>query len=223
MDSIFLGFYSVLCGIYFSVSRPINRRFYILAMHAIESITMSSGKRKKPDDKSEYVEESVEGAGGKSEYVWEKFEQKGKPPYMNMEETVLGPYSTAEGRHGIDDYGFHLYYTFQQRPELNEQESAFMERYRLYQDHLLKLKKECMEGVNSTEAGIAAESERKANIAKADAGGESERNFDLIISHALNAERVARGLSEKNFDQELDVDLDSDCEIIEDGGEGGAA
>ena len=205
-------------------------------MHSIDSIGMSAGKRKE--------RESVEGADGKSEYVEEKFEgfeQKGKPPYINMEETVLGPYSTAEGRHGIDDYGFHLYYTFQQRPELNEQEKAFMERYRLYQDHLLKLKKECMEGVNSTQAGIDAESERKAKIAKADAGGEAERNFDLIISNALSdydkrmsAERVAQGLPEKtskdNSDQELDVDSDGDCEIVEDktsvpghAGQGGAA
>ena len=217
-------------------------------MHAIDRITMRSGKRKEPSDsadgKSDSVDEIVEGADGKSESVDEKseiFEKKGEPPYVNMEETVLGPYSTAEGRHGIDDYGFHLYYTFQQRPELTEQESAFMERYRLYQAHLLNLKKECMEGVNSTEAGIAAEYERKAKIAKTDAGGDAERNLNLIISNALsdydkrmNAERAAQGLPEKtskdNSDQEIDVDSDGDCEIVEDktsvpkhAGQGGAA
>jgi len=213
-------------------------------MHLIDNITMSSGKRKErsnsADGKSESLEELVEGADG-ADGKSVSFEQKGKPPYINMEETVLGPYSTAEGRHGIDDYGFHLYYTFQQRPKLTEQESAFMERYKLYQDHLLKLKKECMERVNSTEAGIAAESERKAQIAKRDAGGEAERNFNLIISNALsdqdkrmNAERVAQGLPEKTnkdySDQEIDVDSDGDCEIVEDNtsvpkhaGQGGAA
>ena len=201
---------------------------------------MSSGKRKEPSDSADGKSESVE---GKSESVEEKGEgvNAQQASYINMEETVLGPYSIAAGEYGIDDFGFHLYYTLQQRPELTEQETAFIERYRLYQDHLQKLEKECMEGINSTDAGKAAESERKAKIARTDAGGEAERNFDLIISNALadmdkknNANRVVQGLPEKtskdNSDQEVYVDSDGDCEIVDDkssvpkhGGQGGAA
>jgi len=171
-------------------------------MNSIDSITMSSGKRKEPSDSADGKSESVE---GKSESVEEKGEgvNAQQASYINMEETVLGPYSIAAGEYGIDDFGFHLYYTLQQRPELTEQETAFIERYRLYQDHLQKLEKECMEGINSTDAGKAAESERKAKIARTDAGGEAERNFDLIISNALadmdkknNANRVVQGLPE---------------------------
>jgi len=195
--------------------------------YGIDDFGFHLGKQKEPSDS----------ADGKSESV----DEKGEAFYVNMEEKVLGPYSIAAGEYGIDDFGFHLYYTFMKRPQLTEQEAAFMERYRLYQDHLQKLKKECIEGINSSDAGKDAESERKAKIARTDAGGEAGRNFDLIISNALaemdkknNANRVAQGLPEKtskdNSDQEVHVDSDGDCEIVEDkssvpqhGGQGGAA
>jgi len=199
-------------------------------MYAMESITMSSGMRKESSDSADGKTESIEGKGE---------DMHAQPvSYINMEETVLGPYSTAAGGYGIDDFGFHLYSTLMARSCLTAQETAFMERYKLYQAHLAGLVKECMNGINSTKTGHAVESERKAKISRTDARGDYESNLDAFILNMLaeikeaeNAQRIAQGLSEKtskdNSDQVVYVDSDSDCEIVEDmcrqGGQSGAA
>jgi len=142
-------------------------------MYAISSITMRSSKGKESSESADATSESVEGKSesveGKSEDVHAR-----QVPHRNMEEAVLGPYSSARGWCGIDDFGFHLYSVLTTRSDLTAQEAAFMVRYKLYQVHLTGLVKECMDGINSTETARAAESGRAATIARTNAGGDYE-------------------------------------------------
>jgi len=200
----------------------------MMAMYAISSITMRSGKGKESSDSDDGKSKSFE---GKSEDVHAR-----QVSHQNMEEAVLGLYLSAAGGYGIDYFGFHLYGTLTTRSDLTAQEAAFMARYKLYQVHLTGLVKECMDGKNSTETARAAESGRAAKIARTNTGGDYEANLYAFLFNMLaeskeaeNAKRVAQGLPEKtsedDYDQDLRVDSESDCEIVEDrrgqGGQGG--
>jgi len=90
-----------------------------------------------------------------------------------------------------------------------------MARYELYQVHLRALMTECIDGVNSTEAGRAIEEARVAKIARTDAGGDAERFMDSFIQDMLAKD----GPPENEIPE-----TSSDCEIVSIGrGEGGAA
>jgi len=79
------------------------------------------------DAKSESVEGKSESVEGKSEDVHAR-----QVPHRNMEEAVLGPYSSARGGCGIDDFGFHLQSALTIRSDLKAQEAAFMATQNVY-------------------------------------------------------------------------------------------